>query len=260
MPIALKNPQVAPTPDVSVISIRHTLCQPAQSPHLQRPSSLPLLTPGDRSSNSSPEYTHSDSGSVSPQGGRLFTALFDALTQFVAANQAASAAGTPAASAPATVTAPATAAAPASTSAPTSTPASTSSSSTNSSGSSTPASSLGADLQAFLHDLFSALRQAAGGHEHARHGSEGRGDWRWSRHRQLRSATRNPRRLPLPPVPAVLRLPRRPRRRPPRAHPSRRARLLRAHLLSRRLHRRLRAAQIRPPPTVDTVSLRNSAR
>ncbi len=211
-----------------------------------------------------PRNTDSDSGSVSPQGGRLFTALFDALTQFVAANQAASIASTPAASTPATVTAPATAAAPASTSAPTSTPASTSSSSTNSSGSSTPASSLGADLQAFLHDLFSALRQAAGGHEHARHGSEGRGDWRWSQ----TPATPVSDAQPTPPAAAAsagssapTTTPATPRDAGRPEHTRRCEHACCEHTwLSRRLHRRLRAAQIRPPPTVDTVSLRNSAR
>jgi hypothetical protein len=101
----------------------------------------------------------SNSGSAPVQGGRLFTALFDALTQFVAEHQAAPAATT---------------AATASTVISTPSPAST-----NSASSSTPASSLGTDLQAFLHDLFSALRQAGGSREHAGHGSgRARDDWR----------------------------------------------------------------------------------
>ncbi len=133
----------------------------------------------------------SNSGSAPVQGGRLFTALFDALTQFVAEHQAAPAATTGAASpastatvttaAAGTGTASSAATAPAATpSTATSTPSPAATSSTNSSGSSgTPASSLGADLQAFLHDLFSALRQSGGAREHTGHGSgRARDDWR----------------------------------------------------------------------------------
>ncbi len=126
----------------------------------------------------------SSSGSAPVQGGRLFTALFDALTQFVAEQQSAPAATTAAAASAATSPA-ATASTATSSPTPTSTSlTSTSSASTgsttNSSGSSsTPASSLGSDLQAFLHDLFSALRQAGGAREHAGHGfGRARDDWR----------------------------------------------------------------------------------
>ena len=117
----------------------------------------------------------SNSGSAPVQGSRLFTALFDALTQFVAAHQAAPAAATAASAATSSATPASTA-----TSTATSTPSPASTSSTNSSGSSsTPASSLGTDLQAFLHDLFSALRQAGGAREHAGHEfGRARDDWR----------------------------------------------------------------------------------
>ena len=128
----------------------------------------PLIRPPSGDSNS-------NSGSAPVQGGRLFTALFDALTQFVAEHQPAPAATTAATAA----TSPAATASTA-TSAATSTPSPASTSSTNSSGSSsTPASSLGSDLQAFLHDLFSALRQAGGAREHGGHGfGRARDDWR----------------------------------------------------------------------------------
>ncbi|MGO9945695.1 MAG: hypothetical protein ACLPWG_02460 [Steroidobacteraceae bacterium] len=123
----------------------------------------------------------SNSGSAPVQGGRLFTALFDALTQFVAEHQpapAATTAATAATSPAATASAATSTPSPASTS-----PASTGSASTGSTGSpassGTAASSLGSDLQAFLHDLFSALRQAGGAREHAGHGSgRAREDWR----------------------------------------------------------------------------------
>jgi len=130
-------------------------------------------------------YGDSNSGSAPVQGSRLFTALFDALTQFVAAHQAAPAAATAASSATSAATVPAAAAATASSA--TTSPAATvstatstpSPASTSSASSSTPASSLGTDLQAFLHDLFSALRQAGGAREHAGHGfGRARDDWR----------------------------------------------------------------------------------
>jgi hypothetical protein len=119
------------------------------------------------------QYDDSNSGN-SVQGSRLFTALFDALTQFVTDNQTA-----PTASAPgAPSTDPVPAAAPA---APASTAASPLAAASSSGSSGTAASSLGADLQAFLHDLFSALRQAGGERDHGEHGlGRARDDWRWA--------------------------------------------------------------------------------
>src|SRR5580700_1118080 len=139
----------------------------------------------DRSNSrqvSQSDNSNSEQGSVQG-GGRLFTALFDALTQFVTENSAAAAATANASSAASTgtsATAPATAAStPITTTAAGTSSTGTSSSGASSSTSSSPASSsssgtsansLGADLQAFLHDLFAALRQAGDSRGHEGHG------------------------------------------------------------------------------------------
>jgi len=114
-------------------------------------------------------------GGVQGGGGTLFTALLSALTQFVTSHPAGTATAAPGTtgttSTPAATTTTGTTTIPGTT-----TPATGGTSSTSGASSGAAPSSLPQDLQAFLHDLFGALRQEGhprheGGGSHHSHSS-----------------------------------------------------------------------------------------